>query len=149
MAGGRRALGHAEPDRLALIAGPLREAAACHGTPVYVTDETAIAAAADELRAAFPDPWIRQYSVKANDVPAVIGTATADGRGIGANVVSRGEWALARAAGETGRGCRRGGGRCSRPRLRERARPAARRRPVGCVNPSGCKDGASAQRRRP
>jgi len=99
MAGGRRALGHAEPDRLALIAGPLREAAARHGTPVYVTDETAIAAATDELRAAFPDPWIRQYSVKANDVAAVIAAVTAPEHGLGANVVSRGEWAAARAAG--------------------------------------------------
>jgi diaminopimelate decarboxylase len=88
-----------ETDRLPLVAGALRKAATRHGTPVYLTDEAAIAAAADELRTAFPDPWIRQYSVKANDVPAVIGTATADGRGLGANVVSRGEWALARAAG--------------------------------------------------
>ncbi|HEY8632290.1 MAG TPA: hypothetical protein VIL50_03980, partial [Candidatus Limnocylindrales bacterium] len=86
MAGGRRALGHAEPDRLALIAGPLREAAARHGTPVYVTDETAIAAATDELRAAFPDPWIRQYSVKANDVAAVIAAVTAPEHGLGANL---------------------------------------------------------------
>ncbi|HZC32605.1 MAG TPA: hypothetical protein VE640_04880, partial [Candidatus Bathyarchaeia archaeon] len=104
MAGGRRAPGRPEPGRpepdgLALIAAPLRAAAARHGTPVYVTDEAAIAAAADELRAAFPDPWIRQYSVKANDVPAVIAAVTAPGRGLGANVVSRGEWAAARAAG--------------------------------------------------
>jgi diaminopimelate decarboxylase len=49
------------------------------------------------VTAAFPDPIIRQYSVKANDVPAVI-AAVAD-RGFGANVVSRGEWALARRAG--------------------------------------------------
>ena len=32
-----------------------------------------LAAAAAELREAFPDPWIRQYSVKANDVAGVIG----------------------------------------------------------------------------
>ncbi|MEA2578094.1 MAG: diaminopimelate decarboxylase, partial [Chloroflexota bacterium] len=47
--------------------------------------------------AAFPDPIVRQYSVKANDVPAVIAQVAA--RGFGANVVSRGEWALARRAG--------------------------------------------------
>jgi diaminopimelate decarboxylase len=47
--------------------------------------------------AAFPDPWVRQYSVKANDVPAIIGAVAA--RGFGANVVSRGEWAAATAAG--------------------------------------------------
>jgi len=48
------------------------------------------------VTAAFPDPIVRQYSVKANDVPAVI-AAIAE-RGFGANVVSRGEWALARRA---------------------------------------------------
>ncbi|MGH2477831.1 MAG: hypothetical protein ACRDIL_21490, partial [Candidatus Limnocylindrales bacterium] len=49
------------------------------------------------VRDAFPDPIVRQFSVKANDVPAVIRAVAA--RGFGANVVSRGEWALARRAG--------------------------------------------------
>ncbi|HEX5825537.1 MAG TPA: diaminopimelate decarboxylase [Candidatus Limnocylindrales bacterium] len=98
-ADGPGAGGPPEQDRLPLIHAALRTAAARHGTPLYLTDETAIAVAADELRAAFPDPWIRQYSVKANDVPAVIAAVTAEGRGLGANVVSRGEWAAARAAG--------------------------------------------------
>ncbi|MFL5684930.1 MAG: hypothetical protein ACJ77D_02635 [Chloroflexota bacterium] len=40
---------------------------------------------------------MRQYSVKANDVPAVIAAVTANA--FGANVVSRGEWAQARRAG--------------------------------------------------
>ena len=40
---------------------------------------------------------MRQYSVKANDVPAVI--ASVASHGFGANVVSRGEWAAATAAG--------------------------------------------------
>ncbi len=48
------------------------------------------------MTAAFPDPIVRQYSVKANDVPAVVAAVTA--RGFGANVVSRGEWAIARRA---------------------------------------------------
>lgn len=91
--------GPEDPDRLPAVAAALREAARRFGTPLYLTDEAAIAAAAAELRAAFPDPWIRQYSVKANDVPAVIAAATAPARGLGANVVSRGEWAAARAAG--------------------------------------------------
>jgi diaminopimelate decarboxylase len=86
-------------DRLPLVAAALREAAVRFGTPAYVVDEVAIDDAAEELRAAFPDPWIRQYSVKANDVPAVIAAATAPAHGFGANVVSRGEWAAARAAG--------------------------------------------------
>ena len=88
-----------ELDRLPEIADTLRAAAGRFGTPLYLTDEATVAAAAAELRTAFPDPWIRQYSVKANDVPAVIRLATGPGRGLGANVVSRGEWAAARQAG--------------------------------------------------
>ena len=49
------------------------------------------------VRDAFPAPIVHQYSVKANDVPAIIAAVAA--RGFGANVVSRGEWALARRAG--------------------------------------------------
>jgi diaminopimelate decarboxylase len=89
----------AAPDRLPDVADGLRAAARRFGTPVYVTDDAALGAAVDELRTAFPDPWLRQYSVKANDVPAVIARVAGEGRGLGANVVSRGEWAAARAAG--------------------------------------------------
>ena len=100
-----------EADRLPAIAGALREAAGRFGTPLYLTDETTIRAAAAEVGAAFPDPWIRQYSVKANDVAAIVALVTGVGAGagprngaagsapFGANVVSRGEWAVARAAG--------------------------------------------------
>jgi diaminopimelate decarboxylase len=56
-----------------------------------------LSAAAEALTTAFPDPWLRSYSVKANDVPAIIERLAA--AGMGANVVSRGEWARARAAG--------------------------------------------------
>lgn len=87
-----------DPDRLPAIAAGLREVAARAGTPAYVTDAATVEAAGAELRAAFPDPWIRQYSVKANDVPAII-AAAATAAGGGANAVSRGEWALARRAG--------------------------------------------------
>jgi diaminopimelate decarboxylase len=87
-----------EPDRLPEIAAALREAAANYGTPAYVTDSASLAAAGAELRAAFPDPWIRQYSVKANDVAGIV-AAVAHAAGAGANVVSRGEWAVARRAG--------------------------------------------------
>ncbi len=86
-------------DRLRALAPGLREAARRFGTPLYVTDDATLGDAVAELRAAFPDPWIRQYSVKANDVPAVIARVTGPGRDLGANVVSRGEWRLARAAG--------------------------------------------------
>ena len=75
----------------------LRAAARRFGTPVYVTSAAALDAAAAEFRDAFPDPWLRAYSVKANDVPAIIGRLGA--AGLGANVVSSGEWAAARLAG--------------------------------------------------
>lgn len=60
-------------------------------------DRAALADAAGAVRDAFPDPVLRHFSVKANDVPAVIRAVT--GHGFGANVVSRGEWARARRAG--------------------------------------------------
>ncbi len=86
-----------EPDRLPVVAPALREAARRFGTPLYLTEAAGLTAAAEELRTAFPDPWIRQYSVKANDVAAIVARlATA---GLGANVVSRGEWSVARRAG--------------------------------------------------
>jgi len=77
--------------------GALRRAARRFGTPLYVTDLSILAGAARDVCDAFPDPWVRQYSVKANDVPAVIAAVAA--HGFGANVVSRGEWAAATAAG--------------------------------------------------
>ena len=80
-----------------VIADALRAAAARHGTPAYVTDLGMLDRAAAEVRGAFPDPWIRQYSVKANDIPEIV--AEVSSRGFGANVVSRGEWAIARRAG--------------------------------------------------
>jgi diaminopimelate decarboxylase len=77
--------------------GALRRAADRFGTPLYLTDLAVLAEAADQVRLVFPDPWLRQYSVKANDVPAVI--AAVASYGFGANVVSRGEWAAATSAG--------------------------------------------------
>lgn len=75
----------------------LARAAAVYGTPVYVLDVAATNAAADALDQAFPEPWVRHYSLKANDLPAV--TAALAARGWGGNVVSTGEWASAAAAG--------------------------------------------------
>jgi diaminopimelate decarboxylase len=75
----------------------LREAARRFGTPVAVTSVAALEAAASELRDAFPDPWLRAFSLKANDVPAIVERLGA--LGLDANVVSRGEWATARRAG--------------------------------------------------
>lgn len=60
-------------------------------------DGGALAAACSSVRKAFPDPFVRQFSVKANDVSSVIAAVAA--HGFGANVVSRGEWERARRAG--------------------------------------------------
>jgi diaminopimelate decarboxylase len=62
-----------------------------------VTDLSVLDLRAMELAAAFPDPWVRQYSVKANPLPAVVGRLAESG--VGANVVSSGEWAAATVAG--------------------------------------------------
>lgn len=85
-----------EVDRLPAIAESLRRAAV-RGTPVFVTDLVSLDEAAATMAGAFPDPWVRQYSVKANDVAGIVARLWA--RGYGANVVSRGEWAIARQAG--------------------------------------------------
>ena len=86
-----------EPDPLPRLAPALRRAAARFGTPVQVTDATTLASAAASVRDAFPDPWLRAFSVKANDVAAIV--ARIGTLGFDANVVSRGEWAVARKAG--------------------------------------------------
>jgi diaminopimelate decarboxylase len=85
------------PDDSLALAPPLRAAANRFGTPLYLTDAAALLAAADELRAAFPDPWIRHHSLKANDVVPMV--ARLGAAGLGANVVSPGEWTIARRAG--------------------------------------------------
>ena len=90
------ALGEAR-DRLGVLAPALREIARRYGTPAYVTDIASVEAAAATVGSAFPAPWERRYSLKANDLPALV-TRLA-GLGFGANVVSRGEWALATRAG--------------------------------------------------
>ena len=86
-----------ELDRLPDIAAALRAAAARYGTPVQITDHATLDASAAQVRDAFPDPWLRAFSVKANDVAEVVARVTA--LGFDANVVSRGEWAVARRAG--------------------------------------------------
>jgi diaminopimelate decarboxylase len=66
-------------------------------TPFYLTSETEIAAAAAHLEAAFPDPWVRSYSLKADPLPAIV--SLLKDRGWGANCVSLGEINAARSAG--------------------------------------------------
>ena len=86
-----------EADPLPRLAPILRRAGARFGTPVQVTDAATLETAATAVRTAFPDPWLRAFSVKANDVAAIV--ARIAGLGFDANVVSRGEWAVARRAG--------------------------------------------------
>jgi diaminopimelate decarboxylase len=66
-------------------------------TPFYLTSEAEIAAAASHLEAAFPDPWVRSYSLKADPLPAIV--RLLNDRGWGANCVSLGEISAARSAG--------------------------------------------------
>jgi diaminopimelate decarboxylase len=80
-----------------VLRGRLTQAAETYGTPLYAVDVAAVQRAAADVEAAFPEPWVRQYSLKANDLPAV--TSLLAERGWGANVVSSGEWASARDAG--------------------------------------------------
>jgi diaminopimelate decarboxylase len=86
-------------DGGAIAHADLVRAARRFGTPVHVTSVAALEAAASVLRAAFPDPWLRAFSLKANDVPAVVARLAA--AGLDGNVVSKGEWSAARAAGLT------------------------------------------------
>jgi diaminopimelate decarboxylase len=78
---------------------PLPEIAASVGTPVYVYSAAAMAGQVEALRKALArldDPLIA-YAVKANPNAAVL--ATFAGRGLGADVVSGGEYRRARAGG--------------------------------------------------
>jgi diaminopimelate decarboxylase len=78
---------------------PLPEIAAAVGTPVYVYSTATMVRHAEVLAAALaplPDPLIA-YAVKANPNAAVL--ATLARQGLGADIVSAGEYARARAAG--------------------------------------------------
>jgi diaminopimelate decarboxylase len=78
---------------------PLAEIAAAVGTPVYVYSTATMVRHAEVMRAALaplPDPLIA-YAVKANPNAAVL--ATLARAGLGADIVSGGEYARARAAG--------------------------------------------------
>lgn len=72
-------------------------AAERYGTPCYLTDLAELDSCAVRLRSAFPAPWMVSYSLKANPLPAIVGRL--GGSGLGANVVSLGEWQAASQAG--------------------------------------------------
>ena len=86
-----------DQDRLAALAPAFSAAAYLFGTPLYVTDLQTLDRCAADAETAFGQPWLWQYSLKANNVPALV-HRLAD-RGWGGNIVSAGEWRLARRAG--------------------------------------------------
>lgn len=79
------------------LAAAARLAARRAGTPLVLTDLPRLDADAARVRAAFPDPWLRLYALKANGLPGIAGRLPA--AGFGATVVSAGELELARRAG--------------------------------------------------
>jgi diaminopimelate decarboxylase len=79
------------------LAGALREAAGRYGTPLYLYDLPRLAADGAAIRAAFPDPWLRLYSLKANGLPPLVREIW--NHGFGASAVSGGELEQARRAG--------------------------------------------------
>lgn len=64
---------------------------------MYAYDLARLDADAARVRAAFPDPWLRLYSLKANGLPGLVGRFASSG--YGATAVSAGELALAERAG--------------------------------------------------
>ena len=81
----------------AALAEAGREAVRRFGTPLYLYDLPRLRADAAAVRDAFPDPWLRLYSLKANGLPGLVREIAAEGFGV--NAVSRGEVGLAQRAG--------------------------------------------------
>lgn len=74
-----------------------REAAGRYGTPLYLYDLDQLRLDAQAVVAAFPDPWLRLYALKANGLPSLVREFC--GLGFGASAVSGGELTLAGRAG--------------------------------------------------
>jgi diaminopimelate decarboxylase len=73
------------------------EAARRFGTPLYLYDLDRLRADARAISDAFPDPWIRLYSLKANGLPPLASEIA--GHGFALSAVSSGELSLADRAG--------------------------------------------------
>lgn len=84
--------GRAEIDSI-----PLEEIARTCGTPLYVYDETVLLDQLRQLRRALGDEIGIYYSVKANPHPQIISLFVR--AGVGCEIASGGEYALARSAG--------------------------------------------------
>ncbi len=109
-----------DPGRLKL-ADAARAAAGQFGTPLYLYDLGRLRADVDGIAAAFPDPWIRLYSMKANSLPALVA------RDRGARL--RCQRRFARRAGFGGRSRRRAGVDRTRRDRQDGRRPGAGGRP--------------------
>ncbi len=111
-----------------MLSHAARDAASRYGTPCYLYDLARLDADAARIRTAFPDPWLRLYSLKANGLPALIDRLPA--AGYGATVVSAGE-----IASLSERDFRRAG---SRWRVSARASPSSGPRSPRHVRASRC-----------
>jgi diaminopimelate decarboxylase len=64
--------GARDVDRWPALMPAFQTAADAYGRPLYVTDLPTLDRCAAEVESAFPQPWLRQYSLKANGVPALV-----------------------------------------------------------------------------
>ncbi|MEA2623370.1 MAG: diaminopimelate decarboxylase [Chloroflexota bacterium] len=118
-----------------------RAAAARFGTPLYLYDLERLHRDAQAVARAFPDPWLRLYSLKANGLPALVRELLP--HGFGATAVSGGELALAARAGiERGRTALEGIGK-SPADLRVAARLAAAGTPLLWVSLESAEEAAA------
>ena len=126
-----------------------REAARRYGTPLYLYDLPRLRADAEAVAQAFPDPWIRLYSLKANGLPGLLRELPA--LGFGASAVSGGELSLAgacrlRSRADGAGGDRQDAGRSARGRPTGSGRDAAAVGEPGVGGRGGgaCRAGGSA-----
>jgi diaminopimelate decarboxylase len=118
-----------------------REAAARYGTPLYLYDLDRLRLDARAVVAAFPDPWLRLYALKANGLPALVREFC--GLGFGASAVSGGELSLAgRAAIPAEQTCLEGIGK-SVADLRRAVRLAASGTPLLWVSLESAEEAAA------
>lgn len=109
-----------------------------------MTDAAVLEASAGRMARAFGSRWERRYSLKANDLPALV--ARIHALGFGANVVSHGEWELARRAGVPNSAITLEGIGKSDADLRAAARAAASGDPLRWVSLESAEEAAALAR---
>jgi diaminopimelate decarboxylase len=111
------------------------------GSPLYLYDLPRLRADATAIREAFPDPWLRLYSLKANGLTGLVREIASEGFGM--NAVSSGELSLAARAGvPAGRTALEGIGKTGAD-LHLAARRAADRDPLLWVSLESAEDAAA------